>query len=71
MCISKTYIFLLLILEMYVTLVLRFSELIESKVVKLWLVSSQNIKRFFKKKLPYLASSQICLNLLVEFDMLI
>jgi hypothetical protein len=47
MCISKTYIFLLLILEMYVTLVLRFSELIESKVVKLWLVSSQNIKRFF------------------------
>jgi len=43
MCICKTYIFLLVILEMYVTLVLPFLKLIKFEVAKLWLISIQNI----------------------------
>jgi hypothetical protein len=43
MCICKAYIFLLVILEMYVTLVLPFLELIKFEVAKLWLIIIQNI----------------------------
>jgi len=71
MCICKIYIFFLLTFEMYVTLVLSFSELIKSEVVKLWSICSQNIYFILFFKLLYLACSQIFLNILMEFDMLI
>jgi hypothetical protein len=43
MCIRKIYNFLLLIDEMYVTLVLPFLELIKFEVVKIWSINNQNI----------------------------